>query len=290
MDERTRLFEAHRRTLEGLAYRMLGTLADARDVVQETYLRWSQVALGEVRDPRAWLVTACARLALNALGSARARRETYVGTWLPEPYVEAVPGPAERAEVDESVSVALLVALEQLTPPERAAFLLHEVFEYGFDEIALMLGKSSAACRKLASRARAAIRAARPRFETSADEHQRLAEAFVRAARSGDVAALRALLAEDVAAYGDGGGKAEAAREVLQGADTVAAFLARVWREIDTSGVPVRIEPRWFNGRPGLLVYEGGVLTTALSVGVAGGRIARIFALRNPDKLAAFGG
>lgn len=289
MDEKTRIFEENRRVLESLAYRMLGTLADARDIVQDTYLKWREADHREIRDARAWLVTVCSRLALNSLRSARARRETYVGTWLPEPLLEGQDPPAADSwEIDDTVSVALMLALERLSPSERAAFLLHEVFGHGFDEIAVILGKSSAACRQLASRARAHVQAEKPRFDPSAAEHQRLLEAFLRAARAGELAPLKTMLAASVEMHSDGGGKADAALWVLRGPETVATFLVGVWRKMAAAGIAIQIVPRWFNGAPGLLVHENGTLATALSVSIADGTIQRIYAHRNPEKLSAF--
>lgn len=289
MDAKTAIFEDNRRRLEGLAYRMLGTLADARDVVQDTYLKWHDVDLGTVRDARAWLVTVCSRLALNTMKSARSRRETYVGTWLPEPFVDdRARNPADQSQIDDTVSVALLLALEKLTPPERAVFLLHEVFGYGFDEIASVLGKTSAACRKLASRARAAVRGDKPRFAVSPDEHLRLTEAFLDAARAGELNRLKALLADDAELHADGGGKVEAVAEVLRGADQVARFFARIWSEEAQAGVRTTTKPLWFNGVPGLLIYANGKLATALSLRIEAGAITGIYAVRSPDKLAAF--
>lgn len=290
MHEAARIFEEHRLLLQGIAYRMIGTMAEAQDVVQDTYLKWSRADTRIIRDPRAWLVTACSRQALDVLKSARVRRESYCGVWLPEPFLDAHPhDPAEQLRVDESVSVALMVALERLSPPERAAFLLHEVFAYSFDEIASILGKSTAACRKLASRARAIVQANRPRFETQAEEHRRLLDAFLKAAYAGELSELKTLLAESAQLHSDGGGKADAAAEILMGADTIAHFMVRVLHDRRTAREATQIVPRWFNGAPGVLIHEAGRLVTALSVAVEAGVIQRIFAVRNPDKLAVFG-
>jgi RNA polymerase sigma-70 factor, ECF subfamily len=289
MDPRTRLFEHHRHTLEGLAYRMLGTRADALDVVQETFIKWNQADVDQLRDARAWLVTVCSRIALNALQSARARRELYVGTWLPEPFLPADTGDPERErQLDETVSAALMLALERLSPAERGAFLLHEVFGHSFDEIAAILGRPSAACRKLASRARTRVRDARPKFTASAAEHRRLMTAFVNAARAGQCDELRGLLAARVELHADGGGKALAVAEVLHGRDAVSEFLVRVWSALLASTTHHSVTPRWFNGAPGVLIHEDGRLTTALTVSVEHGQIRRIYGHKNPDKLAAF--
>jgi RNA polymerase sigma-70 factor (ECF subfamily) len=289
MDAKTTAFEENRRLLEGLAYRMLGTLADAQDVVQDTYVKWTNADTDDVQDVRAWLVTVCSRLSLNAMKSARSRRETYTGTWLPEPFVEHSPlSPAEQSEIDDTVSVALLVALEKLTPAERAAFLLHEIFGYSFDEVAAILGKNEAACRKLASRARTAVRADKPRFAVSPQEHFQLLEAFFHAARAGELGRLKTLLAEGVELYSDGGGKVEAVSEVLRGVEEVSEFMVAVMNKRTGTSVRIQTSPRWFNGVPGLLVYEDGILATALSVSIDAGVIYGIYAIRNPDKLTPF--
>lgn len=283
-------FEEHRALLQGMAYRMCGVLADAQDIVQETHLRWNQADRSEIREPRAWLVTVCSRLAMDLMKSARVRRENYVGTWLPELFLdEQTANPAERTHIDETISMALMLALEKLSPPERAAFLLHEVFGYGFDEVAGVIGKSEPACRKLASRARAAVHDARPRYPTTPAEHGRLLDAFFQAAQTGEVANLEALLAESVELHADGGGKVRTAPAVLRGAKAVAEFFAQVWRENALAREDIRIVTRWFNGSPGVLIYQGDGLVAALSLAIEAGAIRRIFAMRNPDKLTGFG-
>jgi RNA polymerase sigma-70 factor (ECF subfamily) len=287
-DERTALFERHRRELEALAYRMLGTLADAHDAVQEAWLRWRTIEVAAVRDARAWLLTCVARIALDVLKSASRRRESYPGVWLPEPWLDG-PGadPAEQAELDDSLSAALLVALERLTPAERAAYVLHEVFARPFEEIAQLLARTPEATRKLASRARTRVLAERPRFPTSERQHRELLEAFVAAARSGDLARLEALFVAHVELHADGGGLVPTAPEVLRGSSAVTAFLARVWGTPSAGAQTVEF-PR-FNGQPGLLLRENGRSVVALSLELENGRIRRLFALRNPDKLAPFG-
>ena len=288
-DEKASTFERHRGTLEGIAYRMLGTLDEARDVVQDTYLKFDEADLGRLQNPRAWLITVCSRLALNQLQSARARRELYVGEWLPEPFPEpADADPASRAELDETISVALLVALEKLTPVERAAFLLHDVFDLSFDEVASALQRTSASCRQLASRARKRVRDDKPRFRSSPEEHRRLLEGFFGAAREGDLGRFSSLLADGVELYSDGGGKVAALPRVLRGAADVASFLVAVFADYRRKNTPVRAVSQWLNGAPGLLVLADGVPATAITLEVSEGRIQRIFAVRNPDKLGAF--
>ncbi len=286
MDTQTETFERSRGILEGLAYRMLGSFAEAQDIVQETYIKWRDADPTEIRDQRAWLVTVCSRLAINALQSARARREHYVGAWLPEPLLDDRSSQPDTAlEVDESVSMALLLALERLAPAERAAYLLHDVFGYGFEELAEVLGKSNAACRKLASRARVRLQTGPRRFETTAEDHRRLVSAFIAAARAGELAHLRSLLSESVELHADGGGKVAAAGR-LRGPTQVAEFFVRLWRHFAASGTEIVVEPRWLNGAPGALLFEDGVLATVISLSVRNGAIERVFAQRNPDKLA----
>ena len=233
-------FEPYRRRLLGLAYRMLGSMADAEDAVQETYLRWHAADRDKVSDPRAFLMTTTTRICLDMLTSARARREEYVGPWLPEPVVDtAALAPDSRTELAEDLSIALLLTLDRLSPLERAAFLLHDVFDFSFSEVATALERSEAACRQLAARARAHVRAARPRGATAPParsgeidaKHAQLMSAFVAATRSGDLNALTQLLASDVRVVTDGGGKVAAALNVLDGADRAARFLVGATRK-----------------------------------------------------------
>src|SRR5262245_32949390 len=236
-------FEPYRRRLLGLAYRMLGSMTDAEDAVQETYLRWHGADRDKVSDPRAFLMTTTTRICLDVLTSARARHEEYVGPWLPEPVVDtAALAPDSRTELAEDLSIALLLTLDRLSPLERGAFLLHDVFDFSFSEVATALERTEAACRQLAARARAHVRDVRPRGAAVAppsDEidakHAQLMSAFLAATRSGDLHGLTRLLARDVHVVADGGGKVPAAQKVLEGADRVAAFLVDVarkgWRE-----------------------------------------------------------
>ena len=285
-------FEPYRRRLLGLAYRMLGSVSDAEDAVQETYLRWHAAERDRVSNPRAFLMTTTTRICLDMLTSARARREEYVGPWLPEPVVDtAALAPDSRAELAEDLSIALLLTLDRLSPLERAAFLLHDVFEFSFGEVARALERSEAACRQLAARARAHVRAVRPRGAAeppahSGDveaKHTQLMSAFVAAAQSGDLNALTRLLASDVRVVTDGGGKVAAALNEIEGADRVARFVVgaarKGWREDFT----VRFAT--INGLPGVIVEapEGPLQTAAFEID--GGVIQALYVVRNPDKL-----
>lgn len=291
-DERAEIFEQHRKTLEGLAYRMLGTLAEARDAVQDTYLKWHEVDVVALNSPRAWLITVCSRIALNRLQSARKRREIYIGEWLPEPFPDEPArddcDPAVQAEIDDTVSMALLLTLEKLSPMERAAFLLHDVFELSFDEIAGILGKSGASCRQLATRARKRIGENRSRFIATPEEHRLLLDGFMSAARRHDVQTLASLLADGVELYSDGGGEAQALPAVLRGAGEVARFFVGVFSRYHDEGVSIRTRSQRFNGSLGVLVFEDGQLATALAIEADAGRIGTIYAVRNPNKFSAF--
>jgi RNA polymerase sigma-70 factor, ECF subfamily len=278
-------FEAHRRHLTGLAYRMLGSLAAAEDAVQEAYLRWHAADRAEVANPRAFLSTVVTRLCLDQLKSARAQRESYVGPWLPEPVVDDAALAAETAsDYAHDLSVALMLTLERLSPLERAAFLLHDVFDMGFAEIASALGRSEAACRQLAARARTHVHSARPRFPAAADEGARLAEAFRAAAASGDAAALARLLAEDAVLYTDGGGKRPAALNPIHGADKIARLLAALARKA-APAEEWRFRPARINGAPGYILAEPDGAKQTVAFDVQDGRITAVYVVRNPDKL-----
>ena len=292
-DPRAVEFETHRDVLMGVAYRMLGSVSDAEDIVQDAWLRWRDAS--DVESPRGWLVRVVSRLCLDRLKSARVRREQYFGTWLPEPLVEKVSveggagvagGGARAGEVDESVSIALMLVLEKLSPVERAGFLLHDVFGYDFAEIAGILEKSEPACRKLVSRARERVRTERPRFAASHAEHEELLQRFLGACRGGEIEPLLGLFGESVAFYSDGGGKAAAVPKVLTEREVIAKFFIGVVRNLGALGFELR--PTRFNGAPGVLFLVGGVIVTALSLDVRGGKIVAIFGHRNPDKLREF--
>ena len=280
------VFARLRPRLFGIAYRMLGSVADAEDAVQETFLRWEQArARGDdITAPEGWLVSVITRFCIDQLRSARSRREQYIGQWLPEPLV-GDPGPdaAEVTEMAESLSLAFLILLERLSPIERAVFLLHEVFGYPHAEIAPIVGKSEAACRQLAKRARDRIGVGRPRFHPSTVEGERLAAEFLRACTEGDLPRLLALLTEDVELVADGGGKAASAAKPLRGVDRVARFLLGIAR-LGPEGWTA--DPAVVNGGPGLVARDAeGRPFAVLALEAADGRIAAVRVIVNPDKL-----
>ncbi len=289
-------FEPYRRRLLGLAYRMLGSMADAEDAVQETYLRWHAADRDRVSNPRAFLMTTTARICLDMLTSARARREEYVGPWLPEPVFDtAALAPDSRTELAEDLSIALLLILDQLSPLERAAFLLHDVFDFSFSEVATALERTQAACRQLASRARAHVRAARPRGATAQPanpseidaKHAQLLSAFAAATRSGDLNALTHLLASDVRFVTDGGGKVRAALNVVEGAENVAKLVVEATRKRPDAWWrnDFRLRFATVNGLPGVIVdAPEGVMQTA-AFEIEDGLIRALYVVRNPDKL-----
>ena len=271
-------FEAHRSVLAGLAYRMLGSLAEAEDVVQDAYLRWARADASTITHPRAYLARVLTRLCLDRMSSAAARREQYVGTWLPDPIVAA---PAEP--VAEDLSIALLVTLERLSPLERAAFLLHEVFDMEYGDIASALGRTEEACRQLVVRARQHVRDARPRFAPSDEHREKLFTAFEAVMTSGDVSGFAQLLADDAVLYADGGGKRAASLEPIRGKENILQLFAVA---LGKGGLlrRARLERASINGLPGFVLRaEDGVQTLAFEVD--GDRIAALYTVRNPDKL-----
>jgi RNA polymerase sigma-70 factor (ECF subfamily) len=278
-DRRAAVFEAHRKRLFALAYRMLGAVGEAEDAVQDTYLRWHRADADAVRVPEAWLVTACTRLCIDRLRAAKTARGAYVGPWLPEPVVAA---PDDAGALADSLQMAFLLVLERLSPSERAAYLLHEAFDRGYDEIAGIVGKSPAACRQLVSRAARKVREGRPRYAADAAAARDLARRFAEAAASGDAGAFAALLAADAVVVSDGGGKAVAARNVIAGADRAARFLAGVSRKQPPG---LRVRPAAVNGAPGLIGYVAGRPVFALSLAIGEGLIRGVYIVRNPDKL-----
>lgn len=275
-DEAAAGFDPLRPMLLRLGYRMLGSVADAEDVVQEAFIRWMRSDRAEVREPEAFLRRTVTRLCLDQLKSARHRRETYVGPWLPEPIVEE--------EDEEDVTLPLMLALERLSPLERAAFLLHDVFGLSFDEVATTVGRDTAACRQLASRARAHVRDARPRYKLEKKRGLELAEAFYAASRSGDMSALGALLAADVSLHADGGGKRPAAPQPIIGFDHVMKVHKALAALFVKRGSAL-VQTGFISGLPGFVTREsdGELQTTAFEI--EGDRIVAIYIMRNPDKL-----
>jgi RNA polymerase sigma-70 factor (ECF subfamily) len=276
-------FEEHREHLRNLAYRMLGTLADADDVVQEAFLRWRATDRSQVRSPRAFLSTTVTRLSIDRRREIEARKETYVGPWLPEPIVELESSPSSRAETAESVSLALLHVLESLSPVERAAYLMRVMFDYDYREIAEILDKTEASCRQLVSRAQSHVQVQRPRFEASAEEVQRITDSFLAACTTGDLHGLVQLLHEDAVMTSDSGGKVAAARVPIIGADRVARLFLGIFKKAPPQS---KITPCRVNGRRGYAMYLAGKLDTVMDVDIEDGRIKRLFVIRNPDKLA----
>jgi RNA polymerase sigma-70 factor (TIGR02957 family) len=277
-------YERHRSLLFTVAYEMLGSASDAEDVVQETWLRWADVDHAAVRDARAYLVRIVTRQALNRLRSLARRREDYVGEWLPEPLLTS-PDVAADVELAESVSIAMLTVLETLGPAERAVFVLREVFETPYDEIAEAVGKSPAAVRQIANRARDHVAARRPRIPVSTTEQQEAVDRFIAAIRHGDLQGLLDVLAPDIVVVSDGGGLVAAARRPIEGAQRVAGFLIGAARSANFEAKAV-----WLNGSPAVRIDIGGQANTAVSFAVENGRITRIYAIRNPHKLARLDG
>ena len=278
-------FERHRPRLFGIAYRMLGSRTDAEDVLQDAYLRWHRGASDEVRSPEAWLVTAVTRLCIDRLRVARAERERYVGPWLPEPLIgDTAPAADARAELSSSLSIAFLVVLEQLEPDERAAFLLHEVFDTEYAEIAEILGKSEAACRQIVSRARRRVRGQRPRSQVTDAARRSVLERFANAIRTQDRSALLELVAQKASWTSDGGGRTRAALKVVRGRERIVRFALAVLGRFADQFAFERIA---VNGEPALAIRVDGRLFSIITVRTDGLRILDVYAVLNPDKLAA---
>ena len=283
--------EPHRRRLINVAYRLLGSVADAEDAVQEAFIRWYGLTPEDreaIETPAAWLTTVTSRICLDQLGSARARRERYVGEWLPEPVPDRTewPGadagadPADRITLDESVDMAFLVVLDSMSPAERVAFLLHDVFRYPFDEVAEIVGRTPAACRQLASTARRKVRDARP-VDTPTAGRAEVVREFKQAWEAMDIEALLGILDPDVISVADGGGRVAAALVPIEGPEVIANFLVA----LAGRSTGLRIEEHTVNGQPGLVAVQDDETVTVFAFDVAGGRITRIWAVRNPDKL-----
>ena len=277
-EQRTADFEAERRRLVRLGYRMLGSISEAEDVVQDAWLRFANVE-GGIDTPAAYLTRVVTRLCLDRLKSARVRRETYVGPWLPEPFID----PVESEMIADDITVTLMLAMERLSPLERAAFLLHDIFDVALGDVAVTLGREPAAVRQLAARARKHVQDARPRYTVEAAEGDRLAHAFFAAARDGDTAALSALLAQDVEIHTDGGGKVLAFRNVIRGLDRALRLYAGVRRKAQQ--LPMLLRTVTIDGLPGFVSIDLGQVLQTTALDIRDGRIAAIYIVRNPDKL-----
>ncbi|WP_022963757.1 sigma-70 family RNA polymerase sigma factor [Halopseudomonas pelagia] len=283
-DQPAQQFNHWRRYLTSVAYRMLGSVTEAEDAVQDAYLRWHDTDHGSVTDVRAYLTTITSRLCLDRLRAAHRHREVYIGPWLPEPLLEAPDAATDAEALASDVSFALMLALERLSPLERAAFLLHDVFGLDFRQVALSLDRSEASCRQLASRARKSVQAERPRFPVTSGEHSQLTERFFDAARTGDVTTLMALLSDSVILHTDGGGKRIAARRLIFGADRVSRMFAGLARK-SNSTQPLWVQSVLVNGLPGWLTIEQDGLPQITTLDVVDGRIQAVYVVRNPDKL-----
>jgi len=280
----TEPFEAHRGRLWGIAYRMLGSRDEADDMVQEAWLRWDRAAKAEIRAPEAWLVTATTRLCIDRLRQLRSERLTYVGPWLPEPLaIDTAPPADHSSELASDLSVAFLAVLERLAPEERAAFLLHEMFDSGYDEIAQILGKNAAACRQLVSRARKRVREDKPRVHVNPEARANLLKQLVRAVETQDAGVLLGLLAKDATWTSDGGGKTKAAKKVVEGAEHVARFALGVFKRYLPS---LTFTPVNVNDEAGLAVYVDSQLLSVITILTDGQRILGVYSILNPDKLA----
>jgi RNA polymerase sigma-70 factor, ECF subfamily len=291
--ETAEIYEPLRPLLFSIAYRMLGTVSDAEDIVQETFLRYHRTATagrGGVESPKAFLSAVTTRLCIDHLRSARVRREAYVGEWLPEPLLTdtAAPDPAGAAEQADSLSMAFLLLLERLTPVERAVFLLHDVFGYGYDEIAGIVGKSEDNCRQLALRARRHVGEGRPRFEASRSKREKLAGQFFRAVGDGDMDGLVSMLAEDVVVYGDSGGIGPSWPRPIVGRDNVSRLLLGLGGQMRQVGIT--ISPAEINGQPGAMILDpDGNLTNVFVLDIADGQVAAVRSVINPEKLRHLG-
>lgn len=277
------VFERYRARLFGIAYRMLGSVEDAKELVQETYLRWHQADAAAIRAPEGWLVAVTTRLSIDRLRRASIERAHYVGDWLPEPMATAAPAAPDRhAELASDLSMAFLVLLERLAPEERAAFLLKDVLDADYDEIARVIGKSEPACRQIVHRARLRVREDRTRFPVALEAKERLVERFIKALETGDKDGLLSLVAADASLVSDGGGRVAAARNVLHGPMRIARFLLGIDRKYKGA---MRHELAWINGEPAFLTYGGDTLVCTTSVESDGERILAFYRVLNPDKL-----
>jgi RNA polymerase sigma-70 factor (ECF subfamily) len=285
-DEKVEIFKKHRARLFGIAYRMLGTHAESEDILQEAYLKWHQAKADEIETPEAWLVTIVTRLSIDRLRKASHERETYIGPWLPEPLVVSdAPSPEAEVELASNLSLAFMVLLERLSPVERAAFLLHDIFDCGYADIARIVGKTETASRQLIHRARERVRRDKPRFEASERERAKLIKKFSAAAYAGDEKTLLALFADEVSMMSDGGGKVTAARKIIHGknklAHTFAMFGPKAGAALKNVFYPI-------NGELGVLTFYEGKVFSATTFDVKDGKISAVYRVMNPDKLKAF--
>lgn len=278
VDDRRRLFQ--------VAYRMMGSVADAEDILQEAFVRIKSAKTEHVRVAGPYFTRVVVRLCLDCWKSARKRRENYIGSWLPEPIVSGDPAPEESAEFTESLSLALLVVLESLDPVQRAVFLLHDVFGYPFDEVAAIVEKTPAGCRQIASRARREVARRRPRFDVDTDQHRRIVNRFLAVCRTGDVAEIHALLTDDARLESDSGGQVPAARVPLVGADRIARFFFGLQRKLRRWEADVEIRPATVNGAPGAVQYLNGCRHAVIAIDLEGDLVREILMVMNPDKLA----
>ena len=285
-EEKVEIFKRHRARLFGIAYRMLGTHAESEDILQEAYLKWHQADAERIETPEAWLVTIVTRLSIDRLRKASNERETYIGPWLPEPLaVSDAPTPEEEVELASNLSLAFMVLLERLSPIERAAFLLHDIFDCGYADIARIVGKTETASRQLIHRARERVRADKPRFEASERERAKLIKKFSAAAYAGDEKTLLALFSDEISMISDGGGKVTAARKVVTGRKKLAHALAMFGAK---AGAALSNKLYRINGELGLLTFYEGKIFSATTFEFDEGKISAVYRVMNPDKLTAF--
>ena len=285
-EKKIEIFKCHRGRLFGIAYRMLGTRADAEDLLQEAYLRWHKTDADEIETPEAWLVTVVTRLSIDRLRKASRERETYIGPWLPEPLIISdAPSPEEELERASNLSLAFMVLLERLSPLERAAFLLHDIFECGYADIARIIGKTETASRQMIHRARERVRRDKPRFEADEKEREKLIKKFSAASYSGDEKTLLALFADEISMMSDGGGKVTAARKIVRGKTKLARLFSKTGAKY---GASFKNEIYTINGESGLLTFYEGKIFAATAFEFEDGKISAIYRVMNPDKLKVF--
>lgn len=285
-EKKVEIFKRHRARLFGIAYRMLGTHAESEDILQEAYIKWHQANADAIETPEAWLVTIVTRLSIDRLRKASNERETYIGPWLPEPLaVSDAPSPEEELELASNLSLAFMVLLERLSPVERAAFLLHDIFDCGYADIARIVGKTETASRQLIHRARERVRTVKPRFEADERERAKLIKKFSAAAYAGDEKTLLALFSDEVSMISDGGGKVTAARKIVTGKRKLAHALAMFGKKI---GAAFKNTPYQINGEQGLLTFYEGKIFSATTFEFSDGKISAVYRVMNPDKLKAF--